>query len=66
MPKPKKHVLVCVQGAPRSPARFLPGKGLRPDLAGLFGRFTARNLWSSGFQLTNTGCLGPCHLAPAW
>jgi (2Fe-2S) ferredoxin len=22
-------------------------------------------MWASGFQLTNTGCLGPCHLGPS-
>ena len=27
--------------------------------------FTARNLWASGFALTNSGCLGPCQVGPS-
>ena len=63
MPKPKKHVLVCLQGRPAGHPR---GSCQERDCGDVFNEFLAefqrRNLWNSGFQLTNTGCLGPCHL----
>jgi (2Fe-2S) ferredoxin len=66
MPKPKKHVLVCVQGRPNGhPRGSCQEKGCGTTWQAFSDEFTARNLWSSGFQLTNTGCLGPCHLGPS-
>lgn len=63
MPKPKKHVLVCVQGRPAGhPRSSCQEKACSQVWQTFSDEFTARNLWSSGFQLTNTGCLGPCHL----
>jgi (2Fe-2S) ferredoxin len=66
MPKPKKHVLVCVQGRPDGHPR---GSCQQKDCMSVYNNFAAefqsRNLWSSGFLLTNTGCLGPCHLGPS-
>lgn len=66
MPKPKKHVLVCIQGRPSG---HLCGSCQDRACAGTWqafsDEFATRNLWTAGFQLTNTGCLGPCHLGPS-
>ncbi len=66
MPKPKKHVLVCVQGRPAGhPRSSCQEKGCAAVWQAFSDAFTARNLWTSDFQLTNTGCLGPCQLGPS-
>lgn len=66
MPKPKKHVLVCVQGRPVGhPRGSCQSQGCASVWQAFSDEFTARNLWMSGFALTNTGCLGPCHLGPS-
>ena len=66
MPKPKKHVLVCVQGRPNGhPRGSCQEKSCAATWQAFSDEFTARNLWASGFALTNTGCLGPCHLGPS-
>jgi (2Fe-2S) ferredoxin len=66
MPKPKKHVLVCVQGRPNGhPRGSCQEKG-----CGRPGRPSRTNSPPAtcglpALQLTNTGCLGPCHLGPS-
>lgn len=66
MPKPKKHVLVCVQGRPAGhPRGSCQDKGCGQTLQAFSDAFTTRNLWTAGYQLTNTGCLGPCNLGPS-
>lgn len=66
MPKPKKHILVCVQGRPLGhPRGSCQDKGCAQTWQAFSDEFTARNLWNAGLQLTNTGCLGPCHLGPS-
>jgi (2Fe-2S) ferredoxin len=66
MPKPKKHVLVCVQGRPEGhPRGSCQAKGCGPVWQKFSDEFATRKLWESGLQLTNTGCLGPCHLGPS-
>jgi (2Fe-2S) ferredoxin len=66
MPKPKKHLLVCVQGRPQGhPRGSCQEKGCGQTWQAFSDEFTTRNLWASGFALTNTGCLGPCHLGPS-
>lgn len=63
---PKKHVLVCVQGRPQGhPRSSCQDKGCNAVWQAFADEFQSRNLWTSGFQLTNTGCLGPCHLGPS-
>ncbi len=65
MPKPKKHVLVCVQGRPQGhPRGSCQDKGCGQVWQAFSDEFTTRNLWASGFQFTNTGCLGPCQAGP--
>ena len=66
MAKPKKHVLVCVQGRPAGhPRSSCQEKGCAQVWQAFSDEFAARNLWQSGLLLTNTGCLGPCHLGPS-
>ncbi|MDD2662358.1 MAG: (2Fe-2S) ferredoxin domain-containing protein [Dechloromonas sp.] len=66
MPKPSKHVLVCAQGRPQGhPRGSCQEKGCARTWQAFSDEFAARNLWATGFHLTNTGCLGPCHLGPS-
>lgn len=64
MPKPKKHVLVCVQGRPPGhPRGFCQQAGCGEVYQGFLDAFHARNLWNE-YAVTNTGCLGPCSSGP--
>ena len=64
MPKPKKHVLVCVQGRPPGhPRGSCQARGCNDVFQAFSNEFQQRNLWAN-FLLTNTGCLGPYHLGP--
>ena len=65
MPKPAKHVLVCVQSRPPGHPRGSCGEKGCADVYNTFmNEFQNRNLWGR-FALTNTGCLGPCNLGPS-
>ena len=64
MPKPVKHVLVCVQSRPPGHPRGSCGeRGCAAVYQRFMDEFQARNLWTSHL-LTNTGCLGPCGSGP--
>ncbi|MCB1907601.1 MAG: (2Fe-2S) ferredoxin domain-containing protein [Rhodocyclaceae bacterium] len=64
MPKPQKHVLVCVQSRPPGHPRGSCGaNGCAEVYQRFMDEFQARNLWAD-FLLTNTGCLGPCASGP--
>ena len=66
MPKPNKHVLVCVQGRPEGhPRGSCQAAGCAPVWQAFSDAFAARKLWEQGLQLTNTGCLGPCPTGPS-
>lgn len=65
MPKPKKHVLVCVQGRPPGhPRGSCQQKGCNEVYQGFLEAFQSRNLWSE-YAVTNAGCLGPCGSGPS-
>jgi len=65
MPKPKKHILVCVQGRPTGhPRGSCQDKGCNSVYQAFMDEFQKCNLWAD-YLLTNTGCLGPCHLGPS-
>ncbi|MDX9700054.1 MAG: (2Fe-2S) ferredoxin domain-containing protein [Rhodocyclaceae bacterium] len=65
MPKPKKHILVCVQGRPPGhPRGSCQQKGCAEVYQGFLDAFQARNLWNE-HAVTNTGCLGPCGSGPS-
>jgi (2Fe-2S) ferredoxin len=61
MPKPQKHVFVCVQnrgpGHPRGSCMQSGGAQVWEEFA---NQFQQRNLYET-MSLTNTGCLGPCN-----
>jgi (2Fe-2S) ferredoxin len=65
MPKPIKHVLVCVQGRPPGhPRGSCQDKGCNAVWQAFQQEFQQRNLWAD-YLLTNTGCLGPCQNGPS-
>jgi len=65
MAKPKKHVLVCVQGRPAGhPRGSCQQKGCNEVYQGFIEAFQARNLWAD-YAVTNTGCIGPCSNGPS-
>ncbi|MDD3517471.1 MAG: (2Fe-2S) ferredoxin domain-containing protein [Chromatiales bacterium] len=61
MPKPQKHVFVCVQGRPPGhPRGSCAGERGSPAVMEEFlNQVQIRNLFDR-VQVTNTGCLGPC------
>lgn len=66
MPKPKKHVFVCVQGRPQGhPMGSCEDKNCADLWYTFSDAFTAKSLWQQGLALTNTGCLGPCQYGPS-
>lgn len=65
MPRPKKHVLVCVQNRPADHPRGSCGaKGCTAVFQEFSKLFFERGLWEE-YLLTNTGCLGPCGQGPS-
>jgi (2Fe-2S) ferredoxin len=59
MPK-RSHVLVCVQNRPAGhPRGSCQSKGGASVYQTFVEEFAKRSLWDT-FQLTHTGCLGPC------
>ncbi len=60
MPKPERHVFVCVQGRPPGHPR---GSCQEKDSSSLMEEFLwqvqQRNLFDK-ISITNTGCIGPC------
>ena len=66
MPKPRKHVFVCVQGRPSGhPRGSCQEQGCAQVWQAFSDAFTTRNLWAADLRLTSTGCLGPCQLGPS-
>lgn len=65
MPRPKKHVLVCVQSRPPGhPRGSCQAQGCGEVYQTFLAQFQEKNLWSE-FLLTNTGCIGPCASGPS-
>jgi (2Fe-2S) ferredoxin len=65
MSKPKKHVLVCVQGRPPGhPRGSCQQRGGGEIYQAFSEEFQKRDLWASGYLLTSTGCMGPCDQGP--
>lgn len=64
MAKPEKHVLVCIQARPEGhPRGSCAANGCGAVMEEFVQQFQDRNLFEQ-FGLTNTGCLGPCHMGP--
>ena len=64
MPKPEKHVFICLnQRPPGNPKGSCTDRG-GVDLMDEFGRvMAAREAWGK-VKITQSGCLGPCELGP--
>ncbi len=65
MPKPKKHVFVCVQNRPPGhPRGACQAQGGGAVHQAFLEAFQARALWGE-FALSSAGCLGPCQAGPS-
>lgn len=65
MPKPEKHIFVCVQSRPPGHPRGSCGERNSMKVMETFmTELQARNLYET-VSVTNTGCLGPCGMGPS-
>lgn len=62
MPKPLRHVFICTQGRPAGHPRGCCAQKGTPALMEAFWQELERRGLCASVALTNTGCLGPCHL----
>lgn len=64
MPKPEKHVFVCLNtrpaGHPKGSCSDRRSEGLLEE----FRRLTEEREMHGRIKITRTGCLGPCELGP--
>jgi len=64
MPKPEKHVFICVQDRPPTHPRPACGQKNCAEVADEFyWQLQQRQLFNQ-IQITTTGCLGPCSEGP--
>lgn len=64
MPRPEKHVFVCVnQRPPGHPKGSCTDRGGQAVLTRFAEQLETRDL-KGRFRLTKSGCLGPCELGP--
>ncbi|OGT91562.1 MAG: ferredoxin [Gammaproteobacteria bacterium RIFOXYA12_FULL_61_12] len=64
MPKPEKHVFVCVQNRPPSHPRPACGQKNCAEVAEEFYWHLQQRQLAGKVQVTTTGCLGPCSEGP--
>ena len=64
MPKPEKHVFVCVQNRPPDHPRPSCGQKNCTEVAEEFFRYLQDKQLFNKVQVTTTGCLGPCSEGP--
>jgi (2Fe-2S) ferredoxin len=64
MPRPEKHVFVCVQTRPAGHPRGSCGQSGSGDLLQALGQSGLRQPLSERVALTSCGCLGPCGDGP--
>ena len=65
MPKPAKHVFVCMQARPPGHPRGSCGSnGCQEVFEELMFQWQAQDLITKGVQVTGCGCLGPCTAGP--
>lgn len=65
MPRPEKHVFVCVQQRPMGHPR---GSCAEKDCAAVMQKFldeVQKRMLFEKISVTNTGCLGPCITGPS-
>lgn len=65
MPKPEKHVFVCVQNRPAGHPRGSCGaKGCAAVAEEFMAQWQSRNLFDK-VLVTTSGCIGPCNTGPS-
>lgn len=65
MPKPAKHVFICMQSRPQGHPRGSCGSnGCKEVFEELMSQWESHDLITIGIQVTGTGCLGPCAAGP--
>jgi (2Fe-2S) ferredoxin len=64
MPRPEKHVFVCVQTRPAGHPRGSCGQSGSGDLLQALGQGLAQAGLAERVALTSCGCLGPCGDGP--
>lgn len=65
MPKPEKHVFICVQSRPPGHPR---GSCVEKGCEEVYNEFIAelqQRMCYDNISITNTGCLGPCMTGPS-
>jgi len=65
MPRPEKHVFVCVQNRPLGHPRPSCGQKNCADVAEEFFWHLQQSQLFDKVQVTTTGCLGPCSEGPS-
>lgn len=65
MPRPEKHVFVCVQNRPPGHPRPSCGQKNCAEVAEEFFRYLQDKQLFDKVQVTTTGCLGPCDEGPS-
>jgi (2Fe-2S) ferredoxin len=64
MPKPEKHVFICVQNRPPGhPRGSCQEKGAADVYEQFMSELQERNCYDK-IAITNTGCIGPCGAGP--
>lgn len=62
MPRPEKHVFICTQNRPQGhPRGSCTANGCVDVMNEFINEIQVRNLFEK-IALTNTGCMGPCHM----
>lgn len=64
MPKPEKHVFVCVQSRPEGHPRPSCAQKHCVEVADAFFQTLQDKMLFDKIQVTTTGCLGPCMAGP--
>ena len=65
MPRPEKHVFVCVQNRPMGHPRPSCGQKHCAEVAEVFFAHLQQHQLFDKVQVTTTGCLGPCGEGPS-
>jgi (2Fe-2S) ferredoxin len=65
MPKPKKHVFVCIQNRPMGHPRPSCGQKNCAEVAEEFYKNLDQRQLFDQIQVTTTSCLGPCSEGPS-
>ncbi len=65
MPRPEKHVFLCLNERPPGNPKGSCGERGAQDLMMEFGRLMEARQAYGRIKITRSGCLGPCELGPS-